>query len=452
MPRSPEVADLRIDTITRDGDGEGRLGRVRVAVPFSIPGEVVQVLLERSRDPHAATGRVLAVRTPSPDRRLPRCPHFGPDAALSCGGCLWQHIAYPAQLRLKRAMVAEAVRQALRRPPPVAATLPSGNGTPWHYRQKVHFVFAQAGRDGRVTMGHYARGSRRVVPIVECPVHDARGNDVAFRLAGALPGSGRSAPPLRSVVVRTSRSNGEVMVTLVTEGPPGRRLREVSNKVLTQRAGVTSLHANIHDGRGSLIFGPHTRRVGGSDRLSDEVEGITYLISPTAFFQTNGEAAASLVRAVMHAVPAGLPVLEIYCGGGLFALPLARRGNPVIGIEANRAAVADAVASRQANRIPAERCRFLAATAETGISSVHPREARVVLMDPPRTGASAAVLDAVLRRLRPEVLVYVSCNPHSLATDLARVEQGGYRIAELQPLDMFPHTAEIETLAVAFPA
>ena len=452
MSRPPEIIDLHIDAVTADGDGEGMLGPVRVAVPFSIPGELVRVQLLRSRDRHEATGRMLSVLTPSPHRVAPRCRHFGPAAEASCGGCSWQHLAYPAQLELKRALVADAVGRVLREPPPVEPTIPSGSGTPWHYRQKVHFVFGEAGRNGRLTtMGHYARGTRHVVPVVECPVHDDRGNAVAFRLAEALAASGRSEPPLASVVARVSRSAGDVMVTLVTEGPPGRRLRDVSRKVLTTNAGVTSLHASIHSGRGSLIFGDRTRRVSGTDRIADEIDGITYLISPTTFFQTNGQAAAELVRTVIRAVPAHLPVLELYCGSGLFALPLAKRGQTVIGIESNRVAVADAVASRHANRIPPARCRFVATTAESGVTRIHPRDARCVVLDPPRSGASTAVLDEVLQRLRPDLLVYVSCDPQSLAADLGRVEWEGYRITSLQPLDMFPHTADIETVAVARP-
>ena len=116
-----------------------------------------------------------------------------------------------------------------------------------------------------------------------------------------------------------------------------------------------------------------------------------------------------------------------------------------------RAAVADAVASRHANGIPPALCRFVAATAESGVTRIHPRDARCVVLDPPRSGASTAVLDEVIQRLRPDVLVYVSCDPQSLAVDLDRMEQGGYRITSLQPLDMFPHTAEVETVAVARP-
>ena len=426
------------------------LGTVRVAVPFSIPGELVRVQLSRSRDRHEATGRIVSVLTPSPHRTHARCRHFGPAAGASCGGCTWQHLAYPAQLELKRALVADAVRRTLQHPPPVEPTLPSGSGTPWHYRQKVHFVFGRAGRNGRLTtMGHYARGTQHLVPVVECPVHDDRGNAVAFQMAEALAGSGGSESPLASIVARVSRSTGDVMVTLVTEGPPGRRLRDVSRKVLTARAGVTSLHTSIHTGRGSPSFGDRTRSVSGTDRIAEQIDGVTYLISPTTFFPTNGQAAAELLRAVMRTVPADLPVLDLYCGSGLFALPLAKRGQRVIGIEANPAAVADAVASRHANGIPPALCRFVAATAESGVTRTHPRDARCVLLHPPRSGASAAVLDEVLERLRPDLLVYVSCDAQSLAADLGKVEQGGYRITGLQPLDMFPHMAEVETVAVA---
>ena len=450
MPARPSDDTLELDivAIRPDGDGEARLGRQSVAVPFTIPGERVLVrFADRGPEPSA---ELLEVLTPSPDRVRPQCRHFGTgNGTPACGGCTWQHIDYPRQLQLKQALVQDALRSAMRHPPRIAPTLGLPPEDQWGFRQKVHFAFAQApGRD-RPVMGHYARGSRRVIPITECPVHAESGNAAAFRLVAQARGAHLG---LRGLLARVSRATGRVMATLITDGPPGRALRTLTKQSLLKDPAIVSVSVSAHSGRGSLILGDETRIVSGENRLTEIINGTTYLISPAAFFQTNSAAAALLVEEVLAAVPPHLPVLDLYCGGGLFALALARRGQPVIGIEANRTAIADAVASRQANTIPGQRCRFIAAPVEAAVKSVDPAAARVVVLDPPRAGASPQVLGHVARHLKPEVLVYVSCDPESLARDLEVLERLGYMASVARPIDMFPHTPDVETVAVAAPA
>jgi 23S rRNA (uracil1939-C5)-methyltransferase len=176
------------------------------------------------------------------------------------------------------------------------------------------------------------------------------------------------------------------------------------------------------------------------------VAGVSFLTSPAAFFQTNVPAAEILVKLVLEAVPAATSVLDLYAGAGLFALPLARRGNGVIAIEENRAAVDDGEASLRLNRIPSSRCTFVARSVEAGLRSARTAEAAV--LDPPRDGCSPEVVDELFGRLRPRLAVYVSCNPEALARDLARITTHGYRIVSMQPVDMFPHTAHVETVVV----
>jgi 23S rRNA (uracil1939-C5)-methyltransferase len=171
-----------------------------------------------------------------------------------------------------------------------------------------------------------------------------------------------------------------------------------------------------------------------------------FLISPTAFFQTNVKAAEILVRLVVDAVPSTASVLDLYAGSGLFALPLARRGHKVIAVESNPVAVADGEASLRLNRVPADRCRFIAKP--VGAVTRRAIAAAAVVLDPPREGCEAAVLDDVFARIRPATAVYVSCNPDTLARDLKRAVRHGYQIESLQPVDMFPHTPHIETVVV----
>ena len=297
-------------------------------------------------------------------------------------------------------------------------------------------------------MGHYARGSRRIVPVDECPVHDARGNRVAFRFYDAFARAGIAAAPagaLRSIAVRTASGTPEVMATLVVAGDTDTRLRSATRRAMKGSDAPDGLHLNLHPRGDAFIFGPETRHIAGPQRLREKVAGTSFLISPTAFFQTNVHAAEILVELVLAAVPAGAQVVDLYAGAGLFALPLARRGHAVIAVEENRLAVADGEASARLNRIGPGQCRFVARRVESALGSI--RRADVVVLDPPREGCAPGVIDDVLGRLRPRRVVYVSCNPEALARDLRAAVSFPYTITAVQPVDMFPHTAHVETVA-----
>jgi 23S rRNA (uracil1939-C5)-methyltransferase len=313
----------------------------------------------------------------------------------------------------------------------------------------VHFVF---GNGPRLLMGHYVRGSRRIISVRECPVHDARGNQVAFDLRDAYTRAGVSAEKngrgvLRSVAIRVGAHTSELMATLVVANDRDKRLRTATRHALDIENGApTALHLNVHPRGDAFIFGRETRRLAGTERMREEVAGTSFLISPTAFFQTNVHAAEILVRLVLDAVPDGADVLDLYAGAGLFALPLARRGHRVVAVEENAAAVADGEASLRVNRVPPGQCRFIARPVEIALKTV--KSARVVILDPPREGCAPVVIERVFGRVRPERAIYVSCNPEALAHDLRLISQHSYVVRSIQPVDMFPHTAHVETVAV----
>jgi len=485
--RDQQTIELEIDALDAAGDGAARAGHRTYAVPFTIPGERVRVQpAPRPRADGVCPARLVEVLEASPQRVTPGCRHFGPSQPAGvepCGGCAWQHIAYAEQLRLKTALVTRLVRAAVRGAPaaaPMLATTPLD--APWGYRHKVHFVFGNASeaapwadkhagstslgqhligrpaggrrRQPRLIMGHYARGSRRVVAVGECPVHAADGNARAFALRDACVKSGVTAAApggprggvLKSVAVRVARRTRERMMTLVVADDADRALRAATRRALDAAGGDTALHVNLHPRANAFIFGDATRRISGPERLRDEVAGASFLISPTAFFQTNVDAGELLVDLVRRALPEGVPVLDLYAGAGLFALPLALAGHQVVGIEENAAAVADGEASRALNRVPPERCRWVAATVEQGLGRVEACD--TVVLDPPREGCSPVVRDRLFAQRRPSLAVYVSCNPETLARDLAVAASHGYAIDSLQPVDMFPHTPHVETVAV----
>ena len=460
-------AVIEIDGLTSAGDGLASSVRGTVVVPGTVPGERVRVRLRpggHGRPAEPASAELLEILRPSPHRVPPRCVHFG-----ACGGCTLQHVDYAEQLRLKRVLLDRIVRAAVPAAPPPRTVIPAVSADrPWNYRQKVHFVFGQAPH-GPLVLGHYARGTRHIIPVRECPVHDERGNRLAFALRDRYDRAGIAAtsfdvdppgapaalrnPPaggrrasgvLKSIALRVARQTREIAATLVVRANTDKRLRITTQTWLDSPEAPTAFHVNVHDGVDPYVFGRQTARITGPERLREEVAGLSFLVSPTAFFQTNIAAAEILVRLMLEAVPAGARVLDLYAGAGLFALPLARAGCHVTAVEESRAAVADGLASLRLNRLPPERCRFVARPVEAALRGV--RAADVVVLDPPRAGCSATVLREVFGRLRPERAIYVSCSPEALARDLRSITSRGYGVEVIQPVDMFPHTGHVETL------
>lgn len=442
---------VNIDALAANGDGIAISDGCRVTVPFTIPGERVAVrIVQRGRG--RAVASLVEVLRASPHRVAPRCRHFGVDANAGvgpCGGCSWQHIAYPVQLRFKTELVDRLVHEHVPDAPNALPTLAATPlDQPWGYRDKVHFVFASRG--STLTMGHYGRGSRRVIPVVQCPVHAERGNAFAFSArdtfaAAGLRAAGDERGTLRSLAVRVGRRTGELMATLIVSDDRERRVRSATRQLL-QRMRPTSMHVNVHDRDDAFIFGQTTRHLFGAARMREEVAGASLLMSPTAFFQTNVEAADLLVRLVLAATSSELHVVDLYAGSGLFAIPLASAGHQVLAVEDNRAAVADGEAALKLNHAARGRCRFLCRRVEAALPSI--RTAEAVVLDPPREGCSPSTLREIFGRLKPRRAVYVSCNPEALARELRPICRYGYRVLSLQPVDMFPHTAHIETVAV----
>ncbi len=464
--------ELVVTTVNADGDGVAAVQGRPVTVPGTIPGERIRARLRRAKD-GAISGELARVLAPSPRRVTPRCRHFG-----VCGGCAWQHIGYDEQLRLKQRIVERAVPRGVEVSPTLATPSPDGD-TPWGFRDKVSFVFGSGGRDQPLVMGHYRRGSRTILPVEECPVHAEAGNRLAFALRDALArGHVDGASPdgrvgvARYVVVRVSEASAEMVGTLVaTENAKALRRvtadleARVAPDLAAGKRATVGFHLNLHDGPGPFLFGGETRRLFGLAEVREQVGGVSYLVLPAAFFQTNVRAAGVLVRVVLDALADTRfrRVLDLYAGVGLFALPLAKAGRAVTAVEESRDAVAGAAAALRLNHIGQERCRLVASRVEDALggvpgdrhaparrppSRISGGEFDAVVLDPPRQGCPPRVLDAVFRTLRPARIVYVSCSPAALARDMAEVERAGYRFERVQPVDMFPHTAHVETVVV----
>lgn len=381
----------------------------------------------------------------------PLCRHFGP-----CGGCDWQHLTYAEQLARKRERLDERLRAALGRATPrvepVIGMRVDETGWPWRFRHKASFVFGDDRARG-LTIGHFAADSHEVVPIVECPVQADRANQLAFALHGHLARAHVSAAGtslrgvLRHLVVRTTRDGREVGAMLVVTRND-KALRKPIKAFLATEEAPDGFYLNINDRPGPYLIGRETVRLAGRSHVKETVNGFSYLLSPTTFFQTNVDAADVLVRLVLEAVPDAAPlhVVDLYSGSGLFTVPLVARGHQVTAIEENRQAIEDAEANLRLNRLAPSEVRLHAARVEDALQRLQRQAIDVVVLDPPRQGCPPDVLRTLFGRIQPSRVVYVSCNPEALAAEMPVIVDYGYAVDRVQPVDMFPHTTHIETV------
>ncbi len=343
---------------------------------------------------------------------------------------------YPEQLERKRRRLATVLGVAV---PPL---IPSPRED--RFRHKVAFVFG-ADRRGRLVMGHYAAGSRTIVPIEECPVHSNRGNRLAFGLRDALTQARVDPTLLRHVLVRTTDSSAEAAVMLVV-AENHRSLRAPVRAFLAQPEPPDGFFINVNTRPGPLMTGRETIRIAGRAAVREDALGPSFLIAPDAFFQTNVGAARDVLRLVLDAATGARRVLDLYSGCGLFAVPLVLAGAQVTAVEENARSVDDAARNVRLNGVSPSRLRLVRARVEDAMRRIVRERFDVVILDPPRQGCASVVLDALAEGLRPPRIVYVSCDPDALARDLSRLRGGGYTIDTLQAVDMFPHTEHIETV------
>jgi len=445
VARGDEI-DLDIDGIGDGPDGVGHVGAYVVFVPGVLPGERVRVRIT-SAARKFGRGELLSIERASSRRVEPRCEHF-----LACGGCHRQHQDYGDQLDDKRERLQRAVAFALGdAAPTVHPTI--GMRPPYGNRHKVAIHLRDTRAGGLEACFHRLR-SPELVTVHECPASDPLAWDIAERVVELLHDLPHGAwdpdfAPnglLRTVLVRTT-TDGHAHVVIVAREPMVPGLARLFAAI--HEAGATTISVNGNRGEFSQLLGPDTVVVSGPPRIEERIGAVTYLLSPTAFFQTSPRGAAEVVRLVSDwlAPTATDDVADLYCGGGLLTLPLARTARSVFGIELARTSIADAEAGARRNGL--RNVTFRSGHVDAWLRACRrgdlPRPA-LVAMDPPRDGLGEAVI-AELRQLRPRRLAYVSCDPIALQRDLRDLAAAGFRTREVTGVDMFPQTCHVESVA-----
>jgi 23S rRNA (uracil1939-C5)-methyltransferase len=448
-PKRGDNVCLTIDDLAFGGEGVGRTGGYVVFVPGGVPGDRVRVRIVQARS-RFGRGIIESIDEPSPHRIEPPCPYFG-----RCGGCRLQHVAYPAQLELKAKQVADVLERVggltgVEIRPIIGAAETYG------YRNKMEFTVAPGTGGAGVAVGlHEADRYDAVLDIERCLLQsdamnamldEARRFFAEHRLAPYEQEAGEGL--LRFLMLREGRRTGEAMANVVTASPAVSELAPLVERLQARAPGTSSVVMNVNPKKASVAVGVEEHLLGGRDHIRERIGGLAFQVSANSFFQTNTVQAERLFDLVVESarLEGQETVIDLFSGTGAISLLLARRCRWVYGVEVSQLAVDDAGVNAAANGI--DNCTFLAGEVRFVLPSLIAKgvTAEVVVADPPRAGFHPKALDALVR-LGPERIVYVSCNPSTLARDLASLAGGGYRVEWVQPVDMFPHTPHIEAVA-----
>jgi 23S rRNA (uracil1939-C5)-methyltransferase len=439
--------ELTVDSLAFGGNGVARLDGFVVFVRSGLPGDTVRARVTKVQRRHAEA-ITTEVITAGPQRVDAPCVHYP-----ACGGCRFQDLAYDAQLAAKQQWVADSLERlaGLTDPPlePIVAAM-----SQFRYRNKMEYSFTAT--EGGSTLGlHRAGRWDEVLQIEKCWLTSDLGNAIRNRMSdwareeklGAYDQATQEGY-LRHLVVREGRNTGQALVQLVTAR--GERFdRERLIEVLTEFPEVRSIHWSVNSGPAEVTNLP-TELLWGEDAIEEEIGGLRFRVRPNAFLQTNTEMAERLyaIARDFAALQGGETVYDLYCGIGTIGLSMAASAMTVWGIEISEESVACAIENQELNGVG--NAAFFAGNVGEVLADLRDRagDPDVVIVDPPRAGLAGKALRR-LGEIRAPRIVYVSCNPTTLAGDLKRLSDDyGYRLVRAQPVDMFPHTPHVECVAL----
>jgi 23S rRNA (uracil1939-C5)-methyltransferase len=440
-----DLVEVTITDLSDSGDGVGRGDDRVVFVPDTVTGDRVQVRLVRVK-PQYAIGKLQTILAPSPHRIRPRCI-----VADKCGGCQWQHVSDDYQSSAKRNLVVQALQRLGGFVEPPVQPLLEGPIT-LGYRNKVTYPLARSST-GQLQAGYYQKGSHTLVNLNQCPIQDERLNPLLAEVKQDLYTRGWGIydeklhrGKLRHLALRIGRRTGEVLLTLVSKDGNLEGIEAQAEAWLTKYPKLVGVLLNINPERTNAIFGRQTHCVAGRAYLHERLAGLTFQIRPDTFFQVHTEQAEALLQMILAELnlQGHEKVVDAYSGIGTLTLPIAQQVEQVIGLEVQPEAVEQAELNAELNHL--NNVTFVVGSVEAMLPQLD-FQPDIVLLDPPRKGCEAEVIET-LRLMQPDLIVYVSCNPATLARDLKRLcADGLYQLTRVQPADFFPQTAHVECVA-----
>ena len=448
--KKDDCVTLHIEDIGTGGEGIGKADGFTFFVKDAIVGDVIEAKIMKLKKNYGYA-RLMKVLTPSKDRVEPKCP-----VARQCGGCQIQEMRYEAQLAFKQKMVQNNLERIgglsdFEMYPVI------GMETPYAYRNKAQFPVGED-KDGNIVIGFYAGRTHHIVEQTDCCI-GAPENGEVLRKVKAYMQKNQIRPYneehhsgiVRHILIRTGYHTKEIMVCLIVNAAKASCLKnaEQLTESLREMDGMTSVMVNFNTEKTNVILGKKSEVLWGQPYIEDFIGDVKYQISPQSFFQVNPMQTEKLyAKALEYAGLTGKEkVIDAYCGTGTIGLIAASQAKEVIGVELNRDAVKDAIINAKRNNIQNEQFynadagKFMVELAEQN------EKVDVVFMDPPRSGSDGAFLSSVVK-LAPKKVVYVSCNPETLARDLKYLTRHGYQAVECQPCDMFPFTKHVEAICL----
>ena len=438
--------NLKITGLGNNGEGVGRHDNLTVFVEGALPNEEILAEVTQTKKNYAVA-KLIKILIESADRVKPICPIYA-----ECGGCQLQHLSYSAQINWKRQQIIDAVKH-IGKLDGIEILETIGAENPLHYRNKMQFPVNKIG--GKLIIGCYARGSHKIVDTDSCLIQRAGMDEALTAVKKILDKYNISAYDedthrgvLRHVMSRIG-FNGELMIVLITATKNLPSEKNIVSAILHALPKVTSIQQNIQTYHNNVILGRETKILYGKPTIKDKIGKLTFNISARSFFQVNTAQAEILYNvALKFAELTGREtVIDAYCGIGTITLFLAKSARKVYGIEIVPTAIEDAKKNARENNI--RNAEFIAGDTVKIIPRLYREGVRadVVIVDPPRAGCDKKVLE-IFAAMNPQKIIYVSCNPATLARDLAILNELDYITEKIQPVDMFPYSSHIESVAL----
>ncbi|MBC6301331.1 23S rRNA (uracil(1939)-C(5))-methyltransferase RlmD [Listeria booriae] len=441
-----DCLDVVFEDLTHDGNAVAKIDGYPIFVPQGLPDEIAQIKVLKANKNYGF-GKIIELTKESADRVTPPCLVYS-----QCGGCQLQHLSYDGQLRMKQKQVAQVMKRIGKQDVEVLPTL--GMENPWNYRNKAQVPVGFV--NGRLVAGFYQQRSHQIIDMNTCLIQQEENNEV-IQTARAIFAKYYVEPydettrkgVLRHLMTRFATTTGELMLVIVTTKLNFPNKAEILAELQQSIPELTSLVQNVNTANTNVIFGEQTVVLAGREYIMDTIQGISFAISARSFYQVNPEQTEILYAEALKL--AGLTgeetVIDAYCGIGSISLCLAKEAKHVYGVEIVPQAIEDARANAKLNKM--DNVTFAVGKAEEVIPDWFKQgiKADVLVVDPPRKGCDAALLQTILK-MKPKRVVYVSCNPATLARDMLVLTEGGYEAKMVQPVDMFPQTTHVECVTV----